>query len=685
MLLVTLVFVKYTNKTIYTIKGEGVLISDSKMYSVNEGDIIKSRTKDTLVLNTQQIKNSGCIIYDDNIVTIGDTAIIDYTGNLDYVKPYSTFEYSNGKWMNKENNTITNEAILKTSNDYLMLSNEIAYQDKSFGNYLYLLKDESGYIKYYDNDEIKGVIPHYNTYLKTTNGQLNLNSFEYTTEFLDNYKINKIPSFDDKIDDNIMAIDIENKDIEDDQDMESSKIIANDQENLSIVDEKYDVSNSTSYENTITSGIQNFFEETFDFVKKYEKPKVFMSIQPKWDYSYFDFTIDDPTNLITSINLRIKETGDNDYIYDESIVYNENTKIIVNDLKPNKKYSYVLETNYINPENGKLITLSDNGSFFTNELAIDIIIEKITEDSIMFDIKVDDETEFDCLNIIISDSNGLNYEKKIEFNGNSSINNIQFDNLASNEEYKISLSNVFVDGKKYNIKDEIYFKTSKAIPIIGQPQANVDYINQNIIVSNNNIIDNDELIETIKIEVYKLSDDSKPIYTDIVNVTEPIPNILINVDQEVICRNENYMLKVYYLGNDNYEDIQMPPKVIDVVNVNGAQPPIANIKVKQITSTSIAGSVKVSDIDNTLSKGSNVTLELIKNNKVESQDELDLNTENEFVFDGLTPSNNYELSIKASFDLNNGQDIYSNVEILKYKFTTPSYWRELNEKFFKWK
>ncbi len=689
-----LLTINLISKNKYEVIEAGVLISDGEIYQLNTGDILKKRTNNNISLNGVQINNHGYIINDSGgIFTVGDTTTIDYQGDINYIPSYTEInKYINDYNLNDE------EIILKSGNNYMVFSETIEYQKNKVNNYQYFYKDNSGYLNYSHDQEIEKIIPKNKEFIYTSKGKVDINSLEYTTDYLDNYKLNKLPSVSDVIDSNINLANNSENQVEEDIDKEetiddndtlnnkdtnnkdtNNNVNNNDINNINnnIVNEdtiydEYIYNTNLENDSFVISGVQGAINKYLEFKNGFYEPDILVSIDPKWDYAYFSFSINDPEHRIQSANLNIIQYSDDKEVYNKDIDPQLDSKIDVQGLEPDTKYKYSLKISYIDSTGAFIEKTADQGVFFTNKIAIDLKVLDISQENITIQISTFDDIKFNNLTINLTDDNGNTQINEINTTDlNNQAITVEFNNLLSNTDYTLSYSDVIIDGKEYKIDDEIYLKTLKKTPVIGSPTAEIDYIKQTINVKNSTVEDSDELLNKLTFEVYNNYDLSKPIYSVTNSYEEYYMEVAFLIDGKDLQRNKKYVFKIIGSGYDNQKKIEVESDFSEEYEMDGLSPPQISLFDYELDSNSVSGKIEIKDINNSIVTGTPIKLQLRRNKVNEQEIRLKNNNTTEFNFENLEPASNYELIVNATFNLNNDNGIYKDYPIYTKTFSTP--------------
>lgn len=322
-------------------------------------------------------------------------------------------------------------------------------------------------------------------------------------------------------------------------------------------------------------------------------------------------TIEDEDNTLVSdskVYVLENSTGKTVYQYVETLGVYE-IQIEVASLKPDTEYTLVVESSYAIEG----VTYTKNfiyKIFRTSVLGIEIEKDILTDSSIGVALVINKDSKIKSADVVISDMEGKIIETKtININETDASADkkelVEFQNLTSNTEYTIRLTNILYDGQilvNSNIEGKT-FRTLKERPVLSGTNYEINKRDGNFKLSLSNVEDVDKGIQNYKFLIYD---------TRSVNNNEPVkeiesstPEITLQIDEETISRNVGYTFKVIAEFYDNEKYFSYSSELSNVFVMDGVEFPTIRFEEKEVTFERIQGTIRIEDNGNTIDEENN--------------------------------------------------------------------------------
>lgn len=328
-------------------------------------------------------------------------------------------------------------------------------------------------------------------------------------------------------------------------------------------------------------------------------------------------------------------------------LYKENELIQnLNDLKIrefNDLYSnteYIIKVKYCyNLNDGKGITEDISElKFKTLEKvvpSIKILIVELTQDAIKFDLDKYDQNKVGQVNKVELFKGDYKVAQLSDFD------KLEFTNLLSNTEYKLKVKYIYHlnDGSGVQeIDKEITFKTK----IKEKPEVNFNIveISYDYVKFNCNFIDNDNVIISYRLDLYRNS-----------HLVSTIATNDIDEFNDLLSNNE-YLIKIIYVYDLNDGTGKKSETVEHEVTTKAKFVPTIEINDVTATDKTINFSLLINDVSNI---GAIKAIEIYNNNTIVNEidpETVDFN----YQFSELLPHTNYKIKVVYSYDLNDGNN-----------------------------
>ena len=374
-------------------------------------------------------------------------------------------------------------------------------------------------------------------------------------------------------------------------------------------------------------------------------------------------TIEDEDNTLVSdskVYVLENSTGKTVYQYVETLGVYE-IQIEVASLKPDTEYTLVVESSYTIEG----VTYTKNfiyKIFRTSVLGIEIEKDILTDSSIGVALVINKDSKIKSADVVISDMEGKIIETKtININETDASADkkelVEFQNLTSNTEYTIRLTNILYDGQilvNSNIEGKT-FKTLKERPTLSGTNYEINKRDGNFKLSLSNVEDADKGIQNYKFLIYD---------TRSVNNNEPVkeiesstPEITLQIDEETISRNVGYTFKVIAEFYDNEKYFSYSSELSNVFVMDGVEFPTIRFEEKEVTFERIQGTIRIEDNGNTIDEVNNeftitYTDSTGKINSYTSIGSYDIPVD----INNLRANETYKFSIYTTVNLQDGND-----------------------------
>ena len=365
--------------------------------------------------------------------------------------------------------------------------------------------------------------------------------------------------------------------------------------------------NNTDNGNTDNDNDNDNNDDDIDFI---EVPKA-----PEFNVEEFNvnsigfdslITIKDEEELLTGdFNISILENSSGKKVYQsvENLGVDE-IDLSVSTLKPNTDYTLVVESTYA--VDG--ITYTKNFVYkIFRTLSIGISVEKdvFTSESLGFALTVDKDTKVKSVDVVLSNSAGETIQTKtvnIEVSETEEIIRelVDFSGLSSNTEYTVSLTNVLYEGQilTNGYIESLTYKTLKTKPILSGTSYEVNKRDGAFSLRLENIQDPDNGIQKYRFEIYVASTvgEAEPIKT----VETDKAEITVNIDDENILRNVEYVFKVVAEFQDNEKIYEYESEYSEVFSMDGVAFPTVRFEESTVTFERITGTIRIEDNENAI-------------------------------------------------------------------------------------
>ena len=322
-------------------------------------------------------------------------------------------------------------------------------------------------------------------------------------------------------------------------------------------------------------------------------------------------TIEDEDNTLVSdskVYVLENSTGKTVYQYVETLgVYG--IQIEVASLKPDTEYTLVVESSY----SIEGVTYTKNfiyKIFRTSVLGIEIEKDVLTDSSIGVALDINKDSKIKSVDVVISDMSGKIIETKtININESDTSADkkelVEFENLTSNTEYTIGLTNILYDGQilvNSNIEGKI-FKTLKKRPVLSGTAYEINKRDGNFKLSLSNVEDIDKGIQKYKFLIY----DTRSVTNNepVKELESSTPEVTLQIDEETISRNVGYTFKVVAEFYDNEKYFTYASELSNVFTMDGVEFPTIRFEETDVTFERIQGTIRIEDNGNTIDEENN--------------------------------------------------------------------------------
>lgn len=374
-------------------------------------------------------------------------------------------------------------------------------------------------------------------------------------------------------------------------------------------------------------------------------------------------TIEDEENVLTGdSNITILENSSGKKVYErvEPLGTTE-IDLAVSTLKPNTNYTLVIESTY--DIDGTTYTKNFIYKIFrTLSMGINIEKDVFTSESLGFALTIDNDTQVRSVDVVLSNSLGeILQTKTVDITISETEPTIrelvEFDGLSSNTEYTISLTNVLYEGQilTNGYIESQTFKTLKQKPTLSGTSYELDKRNGVFTLRLENVQDVDNGIQNYRFEMYEAatvgeSEPIKIIETDNMEVT-------VNVDNEIIKRNVEYVFKVVAEFQDNEKIFEYESEYSEVFSMDGIAFPTIRFEQTEVTFERIIGTIRIEDSENAIDDTTD-PITITYTDSIGNLKSLTSTGSNDIPIDvnNLRANETYRFGVYATIDLQDGND-----------------------------
>lgn len=278
--------------------------------------------------------------------------------------------------------------------------------------------------------------------------------------------------------------------------------------------------------------------------------------------------------------------------------------VSVSSLVPDTEYTLVVQDTY-QVEEAEYTKNFVYKVFRTKSAGIDFEKDYFTNNTLAFQIKLEEDSKVKGAEMIIMNQNGeIEQTRKID---STQTKSIEFIGLNSNTNYTVGIINVLYDGEVITNGFQMHktFQTLKEKPEISGTQFEIDKRNGQFKIGLQNMIDPDNGIRTCRYEIYDTrveNEETKPVLTIETNKNE---QVTIPVDGNKILRGVPYVFKLVATFYDNEKEIEYESEYSDVMKMDGVEFPTVRFEEKNVTFERIEGLLVIEDDSNTIDLSNN--------------------------------------------------------------------------------
>jgi len=393
-----------------------------------------------------------------------------------------------------------------------------------------------------------------------------------------------------------------------------------------------------------------------------------------------DIYIEDPDSLlIGDINIKIINLANNRIVYqDQKMDGNTNFSISVENLDADTNYIFVVSSNYT--YNNQTYTKDFiQRTFVTESIGVKLEKNYFTTNVLSFNIVKQSFSRVSKVDVSLMDSNNqIIASEQVELLLESS--EVTFDNLTTNKEYKVVISNFLYDNAIISDKFDIQatYKTLKEKPSLGQTMFTIDKKAATFTMNISNVNDPQNGIIGYQYRVY-----------DARNIDEENPILVIDkngktsaeliVDNTNIKREVPYVFKLVAIFNDNEKTYEYTSDFSQPMKMDGVEFPTVRFNQTNVTFERIEGNIIINDSGNTLNLNDGSIMTIVYSDSVGNTKTMTSsgNLNIPFSVNNLRKNETYTISVYARVDLQDGNPVIDNCfvgsVVVQTQDTSPFY------------
>ena len=398
---------------------------------------------------------------------------------------------------------------------------------------------------------------------------------------------------------------------------------------------------------------------------KHEDLPVFSVVELNTTTNIIDTQIqitDEDGLLSGETTIKIIENGTGKVVYMTAIpngIYN--IPVSVDNLKPDTDYTLIAQANYkkddIEYKNDFISKI-----FRTESLGINIEKDYFTTDTLSLNIKLSEYSNVQSFKATLTDENET-VIKVIDIDSTMFTNNkynVIFNELQSNSNYKVTLSNFTYEGliMGANYNQSYQYKTLKEKPSINGTIFSLNKKESTFTLALGNLKDPDNGIETYRYEVYDATQITENNTATPVATIEKnkLTSIDLKVDEKTLYRGRPYVFKVICEFNDNEKVIEYETEYSATFKLDGVEYPTVSFQETNVTFERIQGKILIDDPGRTLSLDSTNIMTVVYKNSIGITESFEYYGNLIIPFDknNLRAGETYTISVYGTIDLQDG-------------------------------
>lgn len=347
--------------------------------------------------------------------------------------------------------------------------------------------------------------------------------------------------------------------------------------------------------------------------------------------------IEDENDLISKnsdIIIKVVNNATDKIVYLSNEPYGSfNIPINIETLIPNTQYTVIVSANYIinDKEYSKNFI---NRAFVTSSIGVEIEKDAYTDSSLSFNISITDPLTENLTVELIEKGNSSENPRSIVVRNTGEINEVLFDNLKSDTEYTVKISQITYDGviqEGANWTQTLDAKTLKEKIDINSLNYSLNKRDGTIKLIIDNTTDKNNAIQSYKYTVYKLVeiqengeitkqfDLENPVYEKETTEKEITIEVGEPKSNKPIVRNQYYGFKIIATMYDNEKYVEVESQMSGAFSLNGIRFPTVKFErtVSEYPATEIQGWLYILDNDYSITVDNDNPIDIMYSTDVE--------------------------------------------------------------------